>query len=352
MNKTIIPHSKPYYDKDDEKALIGSLRSRYTASGGPSSEKLKKTINDTFAAEDVILTSSGSTSLLIGLIILGIEPGDEVILPTYVCRELYDVIVMLNCKPVLVDIDSEYYTITVETVINRINQKTKAIILPYMFGISLSQTKLEQLLNLGIPIIEDLSQSIGSINEKGLLGTFGCISILSFKSIKILGGGEGGALVINNQDLLRNLDYYKNGDNPFYPPLLFEMSDINASLTLSQWEKLSFFIGKRQKIAFQYNESLKNLNVKLPKYSESFSWYRYPILLNEDHDFLEIQNEYFKYGILVRKPVDALLHQTFKINNRFPKSENIFKRLLSIPLYPSLTEKEIEKIILASNNIL
>lgn len=344
----LISHSKPYYSSDDYEAIIKCLDSRFTAARGPISSLLKKELRAYFNAKMVFLTSSGTTALILGLISNGIKPGDSVILPNYICREVFDAIKFISAHPIIVDIKRDTFTLNLDSVSKYINPNVKVIIFPHMFGIP---GNVEELKLLEVPIIEDLSQGLGASIKNKKVGTFGDATILSFKSIKMMGGGEGGALLLNTQKTLDNIMSFMDGMS-HYSPLLFEMSDLTAAITLSQWKKMDYFIKMRKIIARKYINSFKHLNLKIPNYSEDYSWFRFPIITNSKVlTFDSIKKEYAKNGIAVRRPVDYLLNQLMQIEGDFPISQEIIKRTISIPLYPALLEDEVNKIIKVTQEI-
>ncbi|WLR50583.1 DegT/DnrJ/EryC1/StrS family aminotransferase [Bacillus tianshenii] len=345
---SVIPHSKPCYSVEDYNAVAQCLDSYYTASGGPASKFLIMKLEKYYNSDLVMLTSSGTTALILALIAIGIKPGESVILPNYICREVYDAVKFLGITPVLADVESNTYTLNNLTVEEKINSKVKGIIFPHMFGFP---GMIKGLNKFNLPIIEDLSQGLGvKIGNKNA-GEFGDVSLLSFKSIKMLGGGEGGALILNTPKSKENIKNFLSGADKFYPPLLFSMSDLTASLVLSQWDKMDVFVCKRKSIAINYLNSFKNLNFDLPLFLEENSWHRFPIKLVGDVSFENIQKKYYENGVVIRKPVDNLLNELLSIEGEFPTSREIFEKTISIPLYPALKEDEIDKIIKVTNKI-
>lgn len=349
MNKLIL-HSKPLYEEDDYKRLNACLDCFYTASGGHNSEELKNVLMQYYSTKEVELTSSGATAMLLALIIIGLKPNDNVLLPTYVCKEVFESVKFLNLNPILADIDVNNYTLSYEKVEKIIKKyKIDAIIFPHLFGISGDIKSLEK---LEIPIIEDISQGLGATIDSQPVGSYGDISIMSFKSIKMLGGSEGGAVLINNKKYLDTYKRYMMGENVYYSLFNFPMSEIAASLSLSQFLKLSKFLNRRMEISNIYNNEflyLKNATIIKPKNNDAN--YRYLLKLkNLNIEYVKARFE--EEGILIRKPVDALLHQIYNISGDFLNAENIFDSVISIPIYPALKDYEIEKIISITKTIL
>lgn len=349
MNNLIL-HSKPLYEEDDYQRLNACLDCFYTASGGQNSEELREVLIQYYATREVELTSSGATAMLLALIIIGLKPNDNVLLPTYLCKEVFESVKFLNLNPILVDIDVSSFTLSFAKVEKALlKNKIDAIIFPHLFGIS---GDIKSLKKLEIPIIEDISQGLGATIDSQPVGSFGDVSIMSFKSIKMLGGSEGGAVLINNKKHLYNFRQYEMGGNMYYSLFKFPMSELAASLSLSQFLKLSKFLSRRTEISNIYNNEFLHLkNADIIKSKNNDGNYRYLLKLRNisiEHVKVRFEEE----GILIRRPVDALLHQIYNIPGEFFNAENIFDKLISIPIYPALKDNEIKRIISITKAIL
>lgn len=349
MTKYIL-HSKPLYDLDDYQGLESCLDNHYTASNGRNSIKLKEALIKFYNTKDVELTSSGSTAILIALISLGLKPNNKVLLTTYLCPEVYDSVKFLNLIPVLIDIDVNTFTMSVDNLTLFLEKnKIDAIIFPHLFGIS---GEIEKVMKLGIPVIEDISQGVGAQVNYKPVGSIGDISIMSFKSIKMLGGGEGGAVLFNNPKYLEKFHEFENGYNTHYGAFKFPMSEISAALSYTQFSKLHIFMKQRQQIYDIYNKEFISLQkASVFAFKNSDAKYRYLLKLNQKN-IDAIIKDFEKNGILVRKPVDTLLHKKYSIEGNFENAENAFDSIISIPIYPALEQHEIEKIILTVKKIL
>jgi perosamine synthetase len=341
----MIPHNRPTIESDDIESVAETLNSKWVAPGKKvkefEGELTKYLSNDGYA----VAVDSGTSALHLALLSLGIKKGDEVILPTYVCTAVLNAINYTGATPVLTDINSYDFNISHEGAVKKTTDKTKAIIIPHMYGIP---ADVDKFLELGVPIIEDCAQSTGAKFRNQKVGTFGEISICSFYATKLLTTAKGGAVYSKNKDLIDSIydlvdfDYrlmYKQRYN-------YRLSDLQAALGLSQLKKLDNFIKRRKEIAEEYNEIIKE-NASVVKVSDVKEnvWYRYVIVSNKNPE--RIKEEFLKEGIEVINPLEnwELLHNHLHLNkNDFLTAEKITQKTISVPIYPSLTDEEVEKI--------
>jgi len=172
----MIPHSKVALEEEDLAGVIGVLRSGQLAQGRVVSSLEEKSAS-LIGVKHAAAVSSGSAALHLALLSLGVGEGSEVILPSYVCTALLNAIHYVGATPVLADIDPNTYNITSESIKKVFTHKTKAIIVPHMFGLP---AHIDTILSLGIPVIEDCAHSIGATVNGRKAGSFGLVSILSF----------------------------------------------------------------------------------------------------------------------------------------------------------------------------
>ena len=342
MDNEIIPHSRPLISERDIEAVNSVLKSGQLSQGHKVREfegKLAHFIGKKKAAA----TSSGTAALHLALLALDIKHGDEVIIPSFVCSAVLNAVNYTGATPVIVDIDPLTFNISTDAVKSAITGETKAIVVPHMFGCS---AELDKLIEVGIPIIEDCAQAIGADLKGEKVGSFGLMSVFSFYATKVLTSGEGGMVLCDSEDLIskiRDLRDYDNRDN-YVVRYNYKMTDIQASFGLSQLSNLGKFINRRRDIAVRYLEELKTCSFSLPirKEGKEHIYYRFIIKAKEDASVYlkKIQER----KVMCQRPVYIPLHVYLNLAG-FPFADEAWKHAISIPIYPSLTEKEIEKVV-------
>ena len=172
----MIPHSRPLIDQDDIRAVSEVLSSGNLVQG-VKVKAFEEAISSFIGVKYGVACSSGATALHLCLLGLGVGAGDEVIMPSYVCSAPYFATIHTGATPKIADINNTDFNLSVESAIENITDKTKAIIVPHMFGTS---AEIDELLELEVPIIEDCDQSLGSEYIGRQTGSFGVLSMFSF----------------------------------------------------------------------------------------------------------------------------------------------------------------------------
>jgi dTDP-4-amino-4,6-dideoxygalactose transaminase len=323
-----------------------------TASGSKASE-LERRLRTNFDGQYAAATPSGTLALAMALRALDVGAGDEVLCPTYVCMEVRDAISYVGARCALCDIDPRTFSLSASTVQAIRTPRTRAIILPHMFGIA---ADVRAMLKIGIPIVEDLAQGLGARIGDRLVGSFGSATVLSFKAIKVLSAGEGGAVVVRDWPAALRLDELKRRVRPDLPTWSFPMSDVTAAIALSQWSRLGEFLARRRYLALRYIErmaSLSALGISLPEDSTGRAWFRFPIRLPRRYPLDQVKSRMSRRGIQVRRPVDPPIHRILGLPHlAFPVAEDVYETVLSLPLYPSLSESDQDRVVDALSQVL
>ncbi len=274
----MIPHNKPLFDLEDQKAITKSLQSGYVAQGCEV-DSLEKELESFVGCQQSVLVNSGTTAIYLALYALNVGKDDEVILPTYVCSALLNAIFMIGAKPSLVDVNDEDFNINWEHVADRLNKKTKAIIVPHIHGMP---SFVPGPVFHGVSIIEDCATALGSYlsSEKGVLhvGNTANISIMSFYATKFCAMGYGGFVMTNNSSVAKKVQDYREFDcvEDYQPRFNFQVSDLNAALGRSQLKKAKAFLKRREYIRKLYDEvfDAKGVNRQTPIVDCKFNNYR------------------------------------------------------------------------------
>jgi len=348
MGNKVIYHSKPTIGIEEEEAVLKVIRSGQL-SQGPKVLEFENLVASYIGKKYAIAVSSGLAALHLSLIGLGINEGDEVILPSYTCDALLQAVLYIRAKPVIVDVNYEDGNISFDGTLRVISDRTKAIIIPHTFGFP---ADLNNFLNLNIPIIEDCAVAIGGSYKGRKLGSFGEVSVFSFYATKMIATGEGGMILTDDEkiaDKVRELrDYTKH--TTFKIRYNYKMTDIEAGLGICQIKKLDQFIEKRKVLFDRYIELLKNRDdIVLPYYNYEegtiSSFYRFIIKLpgyNINYVIEAMRNR----GIICGRGVLQPLHRLLGLNYiNYLNSERLSKEVISLPLYPSLDIGEIDYVV-------
>lgn len=339
----MIPHSKPWITAADEHAVQNVLASGMLAQG-QTVQLFEKQVAAFTGYNHALAVPSGTAALVFILQALGVKTGDEVILPTYVCKSVADAVVFTGATPVLCDISGPW-CMTPDDVQQVMTPCTRAVVLVHTFGISASDFGFNE---LGVPVIDDYCQAFG-LNPDPVSGSG--LGFCSFNATKCFSTGEGGMVLVNDAALFATMQQNKRNNQP---PARF--SDLQAALGLAQLERYPQILERRKAIAKRY---LLELDEKITQNSTELDgrfyrdvsvrrsvFFRFPIMVpgNPQDHITAIEQE---FQIALRRGVDALLHNPAE--QQLPGAEKRFAETLSIPVYPALTDEEVTHIIRSLN---
>lgn len=346
MNKLIL-HSKPWIEESDIAAIKEVLYSMMLAQG-EKAQVFEQTMSRWVGAEDGgVAVGRGAAAILLSLLALEVQPYDEVILPTYVCHTVLEAVLTSGAIPILCDTGPSWVMIT-ENISPHISSRTKAIIVPHIYGIFADVSGFRK---FGIPIIEDCAQAIDKCGKRKIEGD---IAIFSFHPTKCLTTGEGGMAISADQNIVAKMRKLRDGDNSAPSKRLFSpLSDIASSLGISQLSRYDKAIERRRQLANRYIERLlpiiPDLITNIP--IENTMWFRFPIQIPGGLD--AFQELFAKRGINIRRGVDPLLHRLVNLDDaKYPVAVKHFNETISLPIYPAMTDEEHEHAVNASVNIL
>jgi dTDP-4-amino-4,6-dideoxygalactose transaminase len=345
---TMIPHSRPAIDEEDLGATAEVLRSGQIAQG-PWVERFERGMAAFFGLQGGVAVSSGTAALELALRALRIRAGDEVIMPSYVCPAPWLATQRVGAQATLVDIDLNTFNIDPLAACQAVTNKTRAIIVPHLFGLPADLTALER---IGIPLIEDCAQTLGVTEQGRLVGTVGRLTACSFYATKLLCTGEGGMVLSKEGALLervRSLREYDGASTLDPSSFNLKLTDLQAALGLSQLGRLSAFHERRCFLAAAYRETLSSKAAVCPSLppGRTHGYYRFvirlPHLRTSPDGLIGLISRLEQQGIHCRKPVFRSLHR-YLDQSGFPNSDEADRTALSIPLYPDLTDDEVRQI--------
>lgn len=327
-NNRIIPHSRPTIDVDDIEAVNKIVASGKHADG-KTVKKFERAFKEKVGAKYAIATSSGSSALFIAL--YHHPKNSRVMVPSIGCLALVNAIRLANLIPMVADVHPITLNLLNKPIFelsSNITQDQKIVVFPYMFGNPVGfQTEYDN-----VKVIEDFAQALGSKRPRKT-------AIFSFYSNKMIASGYGGMITTNDKKEYSIFKDYLDCDQrkDSKPCFNLKMSDIHATLGLSQLKKLDKFIKKRRKIAEIYSCAFRD---NIFDFNPNHVFYRYVIRVKDASSFIKkSHNE----GVYCQRPIFRPLHRYF--GGTCPVADNVYKEAVSIPIYPSLTEKEICKVI-------
>ncbi len=337
----MIPHSRPTLDQEETNAVTAVLKSGQIAQG-EQVLYFEEALASLIGVRGAVAVSSGTAALHLALLALEVGRDDEVVMPSFVCTALLHAVRYVRAIPVLADVNPETLNIDVRDLKQRLTKRTKAVIVPHMFGLP---ADIREIAALGIPVVEDCAQSLGSRYGGAPTGGFGTLSVFSFYATKVICTGEGGMIAANDSALLariRDLRDYdeKDDDRVRYN---YKRTNLQAAMGLAQLRKLPGMIGRRREIARRYDEFLMHYPLSLPVCppDREHIYYRYLIRTERLQQLLDAGNS---AGIAYRRPVFKPLHH-YLGRTGYPQTDAAFLRTVSVPLYPSLQEHEITAVL-------
>lgn len=337
-----IAHSKPSLSSKDRVAVLNVLsKGQLTQAAEVASfeQQMAKYLN----RKQGVAVSSGTAALHLALMGLGVDEGDEVMLPSYACSALLLAINYVGAKPVFLDTDPETFLLDPDEIKRKKTRKTKALILVHPFGYPLESSFYA---SLGIPVIEDIATSLGAQLGRKKIGSDGKITICSFYATKLMTTGEGGMLLSDSSVLAKKFQAWRSYDerSKWEVSFNYKMTDFQAALGKSQLKQFPLFLKKRKKIAQFYLNSLKEIDsVRLPDLLPRAqpAYHRFVFRHKKANGLINKLNQ---KGIQLRRPVFKPLHQYLNLKG-FPGTELLHKQMVSIPIYPSLSQQDQKRVI-------
>jgi UDP-2-acetamido-2-deoxy-ribo-hexuluronate aminotransferase len=330
---------------------------------GPEIMQLEKQLADFVGVKHAVVNSSGTDALLMALMALGIQAGDEVITSPFSFFATSEVISLCHAKPVFVDIDPLTYNLDPNKLEAAITSKTKAIMPVGLYGQCAEHEAINTIANkYGIPVIEDAAQSFGATYKGKRSCALSPIGCTSFFPSKPLGGyGDSGACFTNDDELARKLIEIRNhGQNARYCHSRIgingRMDTIQAAVLLEKMKLFPDEIIMRQKVAKRYDHLLSSL-VKIPFiYQHNTSVYaQYTIEVPNRNEFQQAMQE---FGIPTAIHYPAPLHLQAAMSylgyskGDFPVAEKASQHVISLPMHPYLLEAEQVHVVKAVKHAL
>lgn len=331
-----VPHSRPTLPAAAEWAEVTGRLDPVWVAGGPCAEAFGREAAAWLGASDGVAVNSGTSALHLALLAVGVEAGTEVLLPSYCCTAVLNAVRLAGAVPVLVDAEPGGFNLCPRDVHARLTSRTRAVVVAHMFG---DPAPLEPFLGLGVPVVEDCSQSFGARAGEAITGAAGAVAICSFYATKVITTGHGGVVASRDPERLarvRDLVHHDQRDD-WRPRFNYLMSELPAALGLWQLARLPGFLERRRALARYYDEQLGARHVPRPV---STIHYRYVLRANAADPLMAALDA---EGVDSRRPVYRPLHHY--VGGVYPHAQVNYEQVVSLPLYPALTDGEAERVV-------
>lgn len=380
VRETKIFYGHQYIDDADIQAVVDVLKSDYLTCG-PKIGELEQKLCEVTGAKYAVVCSNGTAALHIAAMAAGVGEGDEVITTPITFAASANCALYCGARPVFADIDPETYNIDPAKVEAAITPRTKAVVAVDYTGQSVALDPLRKICREhSLFLIEDGAHVIGTKYKGQPNGSLSDMTTLSFHPVKTVTGGEGGAVLTNDETLYRKLVLYRahgitrdpslmehEPDGPWYYEMIdlgynYRMTDMQAALIISQLDKLERFSARRKEIVAKYNEAFAKLpQIVVQKEIPESDTTRHLYILRLDPDRLKIDRKRF-FEALAAENVCCNVHYIptyyFPYYEKLgykrglcPNAEKLYAEIISLPLYYAMSDEDVESVIEAVTKI-
>ena len=370
-----IYYGRQWVDEDDIAAVSEVLRGPYITCG-PKVTEAERKLESYTGAKHAVVVNSGTSALHCACIAAGVGEGDEVITTPITFAASANCALYCGAKPVFADIDPETYNIDPESIRKCITDKTKAVIAVDYTGQVVKADEIRAICDeFGLIFIEDAAHSIGSKYKDKYVGNIADMTCFSFHPVKTVTAGEGGAILTNDDELYKKLvlahahgithdealmeDAPHEGDWYYEEISLgynYRMTDFQAALLISQMNKIDEFVARRKEIVKRYDEAFANVpGIIIQKNIPESDTSRHLYIIRLDLDKLTCTRREF-FDAMSAENVQCQIHYVpvywFPYYRHLgyekglcPNAEEVYKGIMSIPLYPRMTDEDVEDTI-------
>ncbi len=368
----MIPVNTPIFNGNEIKYLENCISSGWISSEGPYVEQFEKLVAERTGRKYGISVTNGTAAIDAVIQSLNLNPGDEVILPTFTIISCIAQILRSGAIPVFIDANFDSFNMKVEDIESKITSKTKAIMVVHIYGLPVDLNPVLQLANkYNLIVIEDAAEAIGQTYYGKECGGFGDVSTFSFYPNKHITTGEGGMILTDDEDLANKLKSLRN--LCFKPETRFihdelgwnlRMTNIQAAIGVAQFEKMDDHLARKRVIGAIYNNLLKDLPfIQKPLVNTSYAnnlYWVYSIVLDPTLGLNSREMMKLLAGVGVgTRPFFYPLHmqpvlKKFGIEPKgeFPNSEKLYEYGFYLPSGLGISNEEIEKVVSSMKNIL
>lgn len=356
-----IPPAKPIIGDEERAAVDRVMRSGMVAQG-PEVAAFETEFSEHFVqGRRAVAVNSGTAGLHLGLLAAGVGPGDEVIVPSFTFAATGNSVALTGGTPVFVDIEPETFTLDPEAVAAAVTPKTKGILPVHLYGHPARMRELETLAaERGVALYEDAAQAHGASLDGRPVGTFGEFAMFSLYPTKNMTSGEGGMVSAANDEIARLLKLLRNqGMERQYENEVVgfnaRMTDIHAAIGRVQLAKVDAWTTQRQANAAFLDANLRGVVVPPVAEGAVHVYHQYTVRVPEDRDgFVAALKAEHNVGAGVYYPIPN--HRLpslapYAPGLDLPETERAAREVVSLPVHPSLSQGDLERIVAAVNTV-
>lgn len=364
MPTPLIPVSRPDIGQQELTAVEQTFATGWLGHGA-SVIDFEIELSRLLGGRHVIAVSTGTAALHLALETIGVKPGDEVILPSLTFCSCPQVVTQLGATPIFCDISDQTLTMDISDVHKCLTRKTRAIMPVHFCSTICDMTALQKIAwDLGVRIVEDGAHAFGCSYKGNLIGSFGDITCFSFDPIKNLTCGEGGAIVLSDSELaekmslkrmmgidrdgwMRSREDWGYGYAVTTQGYRYHMSNINAAIGMTQLSRFPELRKKRRRIARMYHAMLDHIHaIQFPAWDiDTVVPFALMVRIkNGQRDSLREHLQQAGVQTAVHYPPNHLQPAFAQYHRSLPVTEAIASEIMTLPLFPSMSDKEIEHV--------
>lgn len=375
-----IYYGRQWIDEEDVRAVASVLTSDFITCG-PKVEEMERALETYTGAKYAVAVSNGTAALHCACIAAGVGEGDEVITTPLTFAASANCALYCGATPVFADVDPETYNIDPKSIREKITKRTKAIVAVDFTGQAVAYEEIRKICDeYNLIFIEDAAHSIATKYNGKAVGSLADMTTFSFHPVKTITSGEGGAILTNNEELYKKLvlahthgitrdpqEMEEVPEGPWYYEQVslgynYRLTDFQAALILSQLKKLDMFAARRKEIVAKYDEAFSQIpEIIVQKEIPQSDTCRHLYIIRLDLEKLTCTRREF-FDAMSAENVQCQVHYVpvywfphYKHlgyqKGLCPVAEEIYKGIMSIPLYPKMTNQEVEDVIHAVKKV-
>lgn len=375
----VIPYGHQAISQDDINAVTETLRSDFLTQG-PKIEEFEKKLAEYLGAKYAVVFNSGTAGLHAAYFTLGLKEGDEFITTPITFVATANAGLYLGAKPIFCDVEKDTGNIDVNKIEALITPKTKLLVPVHFAGNPVQLDKIKKIAQEhDLFVVEDACHALGATYKGQKIGNcaFSNMTVFSFHPVKHITTGEGGAVITNDESLYQRLQLFRSHgitkqnlqntpDGDWYYEMQalgfnYRMSDIQAALGISQLNRIDQFITRRKEIVAEYQSAFsQNPYFDLPVETDGAksAYHLFPIRLKDK--YVKHRQQIFDTmrhrGLGIQVHYIPVYHQPYYREIGFsginlPNTEDFYRREISIPIFQSLKEEDLQKVISTINSI-